>query len=222
VRDIWTPNACTSQSVAVASGAVWVLDGARKRLCRIDPASNRVIRRTWIDAEEPLTLWSDSFRLWLGTNADPKPPMVEDNLEHVRQIALDPRTGASLGATIDAAGWIGFSAGFGSLWAADPVERTLARLDPASGRELVRRPGVDSTTAPAAGFGSLWLPTGRTLRRLDPCSLAVVAEVPVAASMVAVGSGAVWALSIGDGTVTKIDPRTNQVVGRPIVIVPKP
>jgi hypothetical protein len=50
----------------------------------------------------------------------------------------------------------------------------------------------------------------------------VVAEVPVAASMVAVGSGAVWALSIGDGTVTKIDPRTNQVVGRPIVIVPKP
>jgi streptogramin lyase len=225
VRDVWTPDVCTSQAVAVAAGAIWVLDGFRKRLCRFDPARNRVIRRTWIDAPEPLTLWSDSSRLWLGTNTDPKPPLVEDHLEHVRLVALDPRTGAALGPTIDTAGWVGFSAGFGSLWASDPIADTLARVDPASGRTIALRPGVDSAIAPVAGFGALWLPGGVALRRLDPDSLATVAEVRMAADTVAIGSGGVWVLDTGDGsrgTVTKVDPRTNRVVGRPIQIVPQP
>jgi streptogramin lyase len=214
VDDVRSPDVCTSESVAVAAGAVWVLDFHHKRLCRID-----VSRRVWIDAGEPLTLWSDSARLWLSVNVDPKPPMVEDHLEHVRLVALDAQTGAPLGPTIDTAGWVRHSAGFGSLWASDPIERTLARIDPVSGRVVVRRSGVDAVAAPAAGFGALWLPAGRSLVRLDPESLAVVAELPVAASEVAVGAGGVWVLS--GGTVTKVDPRTNRVVGRPIPIAPK-
>lgn len=224
VHDIWTPNVCTSESVAVAAGAIWVLDFHHKRLCRVDPARNRITRRIWIDGGEPLTLWSDSSRLWLTVNIDPKPPMVEENLEHVRLVALDPRTGAPLGPTIDTAGWVGFSTGFGSLWAADPSARTLARVDPISGRMIAVRSGVDSTAAPRPGFCALWLPAGRTLQRLDPDSLALVAEIPVAASAVAVGSGGVWVLNTGDGTrgtVWEIDPRTNRVVGLPIPIVAK-
>jgi streptogramin lyase len=221
VDDVWSRDVCTSQSVAVAAGAVWVLDFHRKRLCRIDPARRRISRRVWIDAGEPLTLWSDSSRLWLSVNVDPKPPMVEDNLEHVRLVALDPQTGAPLGPTIDTAGWVGFSAGFGSLWASNPIAHTLARIDPVSGRVLVLRSGIGSIGAPRAGFEALWLPTGRTLARLDPESLAMTAEVPVAASAVAVGAGGVWVLDTGDGTrgtVTKVDPSTNRVVGRTIPV----
>jgi streptogramin lyase len=225
VRDIWTPDVCTSQSVAVAAGSVWVLDSFRKRLCRIDPARNSVIRRISIDGGEPLTLRSDSRRLWLGTNTDPKPPMVEDHLERIRLLALDPSTGLPLGPRIDTAGWVGFSAGFGSLYANDPIAGTVARMDPASGRTIALRSGLASAAAPAAGLGAIWLPVGTALRRLDPDSLASVAEVPVAADLVAVGAGGVWALDTGDGTrgtVTKVDPRTNRVVGRPIRIVPEP
>lgn len=225
VHEIRARDQCTSASVAVAAGTIWVLDFHHKRLCRVDPARNRITRRLPVDQGEPLTLSvaSDPSRLWLGANMDPKPPLVEDNLEHVRLIGLDPHSGMQVGPAIDTAGWVGFSRAFGSLWAADPVAETLARIDPLSGRTIAIRLGVDAGVAPTAGFGSLWLPAGTTLQRLDPRTLATVAEIPIPASGVAVGSGAVWVLNSGDGTrgtVAKVDPRTNRVVGRPIVVKP--
>jgi hypothetical protein len=225
VREIWSRDLWTVSAVAVVKGAVWVLDEAHHELRRIDPTRNGIAHRVGISSGEPLTLWADSTRLWLLVNTHPKPPMVEDNLEHVRLIALDPSTGLPLGPSIDTAGWVGFSAGFGSLWASDPIADTLTRVDPTSGRTIALRSGDDSGVAPTAGFGALWLPVGTALRRLDPNSLSALADVPVAADTVAVGAGGVWALDTGDGTggtVTRVDPRTNRVVGRPIRIVPKP
>jgi streptogramin lyase len=222
VRDIWTADLCTSQSVAVAAGAIWVLDD--ERLCRIDPRRNRVVQRVPVETGEPLHLWSDGARLWLAVNTDPKPPMVEDHLDRVRLIALGPGKGLPLGPTIETSGWIRFSAGFGSLWATDQIARTLARIDPSNGQTVAIRSDVVSIVAPVAGFGSLWLPDGATLRRVDPQSLLVVGTVEVAGSTAAVGSGAVWVLGTADGTrgsVMQVDPRTNRVVGRPIPIVPK-
>ena len=221
VRECWTRNACSSRSVAVAGGAVWVLDFHHKRLCRIDPGRNRVIRRVWIDVGEPLIMWSDARRLWLATNVDPKPPLVEENLEHVRLIALDPRTGTPLGTTVETSGWVAFSSGFGSLWGSDPIADKLTRVDATTGRTLVVRAGISGAGAPAAGFRALWLPLGDRLARLDPESLEQVAEVPVAADDVAVGAGGVWVLDTGDGTrgvVRKVDPQTNRVVGPAIAV----
>jgi hypothetical protein len=222
VRMIWARDWCTAPSIAVVAGRVWVLDGLQHRLCEIDPSRNRLRRNVQLAWKAPLHLWSDGSRLWLAVNADPKPPMVEDNLERVRQIALDPHTGSPLGPAIDTAGWTGFSAGFGSLWAMDPITRTLARFDPFAGRLIATSSGIAAGAAPVSGFGSLWLAGGERVQRFDPVTLAPVAEVPLPASMLAVGSGAVWALS-SDGTrgiVRKIDPRTNRVVGRPIAIRP--
>lgn len=227
VHEISGRDQCTSASVALVAGTIWVLDFHHKRLCRVDPARNRIIRRVSVDEGEPLTLSlaSDPSRLWLAANMEPKPAMVEDNLEQVRLIALDPHSGMQVGPAIDTAGWVGFSRAFGSLWAADPVAETLARIDPLSGRTSTLRLGVDSGVAPTGGFGSLWLPAGAALQRLDPDSLATVAEIPIRASAIAVGSGSIWVLNSGDGTrgtVTRVDPRTNRVVGGPLRVVPKP
>ncbi len=225
VTDIWSPDLWTVGAVAVSAGKVWVLDGAHRQLRRIDPARNRIAETVDITAGEPLWLWADPSHLWLHVNTDPKPPMVEDDLAHVRLIALDPADGVPLGPAIETAGWIRFSAGFGSLWATDQIARTLARIDPSTGLTIATRSGVVSIVPPVAGFGSVWLPDGATVRRLDPRSLATVAAVEAPGSVLAVGSGAVWLLGNGDGTrgtVTKVDPRTNRVVGRPIAIVPEP
>jgi hypothetical protein len=201
-----------------------VLDGAGRQLRRIDPARNRIAANVEITAGEPLWLWADPSHLWLLVNTDPKPPMVEDPLDHVRLIALDPADGRALGPVIETVGWTRFSSGFGSLWATDQVARTLVRIDPSSGNTIAARSGVVSIVGPVPGFGSLWLPDGATLRRLDPRSLATVAAVEAPGSTLAVGAGAVWLLGNGDGThgtVAKVDPHTNRVVGRPIAIVPE-
>jgi streptogramin lyase len=219
-RDLWTVSA-----VAVSAGRVWVLDGAHRQLRRIDPARNRIAGTVEITAGEPLWLWADPVHLWLLVRADPKPPMVEDDLDQVRLIALDPGDGVPVGPAVETAGWIRFSAGFGSLWATDQVARTLARIDPSSGLTIATRLDVVSIVGPVAGFGSLWLSDGAKVRRLDPRSLATVATVDAPGSTLAVGSGAVWLLGNGDGTrgtLAKVDPRTNRVVGRPIAIIPEP
>lgn len=225
VQELWSRDYCASNSLAIAAGRIWIMDGEHDRLCRIDPYRNRIVERVPIEGAW-LSVWADGSRLWLAVNMNPKPPMVEDNLEHVRLIALDPKTLAPLGPTIDTAGGVGFAAGFGSLWASDSIADTLARIDPLSGRTIVLRSGIESGVALTAGFGALWVPGGPTLQRVDPRSLATVAEVPIAASAVAVGSGRVWALSVSGGgtrgTVTEVDPRTNRIVGRPISIVAKP
>jgi streptogramin lyase len=225
VTEIWSRDLWTVTALAVSAGRVWVLDGAHRQLRRIDPARNRIDARLELPPGEPIWLWADPTHLWLHLNSNPKPPLVEDDLAHVRLVALDPADGRLAGPAIETAGWIRYSAGFGSLWATDQIARTLTRLDPSTGRAISSRSDVVSIVAPVAGFGSLWLPDGATVRRLDPRSLATVAAVDATGATLAVGSGAVWLLSTGDGTrgaVTQIDPGTNRVVGRPIPIVPKP
>jgi DNA-binding beta-propeller fold protein YncE len=54
------------------------------------------------------------------------------------------------------------------------------------------------------------------LQRIDPASNAVVATTPLGAQpgFLAAGEGAVWVQEQGDGTLARIDPRSNTVTGR--------
>jgi YVTN family beta-propeller protein len=66
------------------------------------------------------------------------------------------------------------------------------------------------------GAGSLWASVGNdTIRRIDPASNTVVAEIAVGAGFrheIAVGEGAVWVTNPDADTVSRIDPATNAVV----------
>jgi DNA-binding beta-propeller fold protein YncE len=54
------------------------------------------------------------------------------------------------------------------------------------------------------------------LQRIDPASNTVVATTPLGAQpgFLAAGEGAVWVQEQGDGTLARIDPRSNIVTGR--------
>lgn len=134
------------------------------------------------------------------------------------------------------------TSGFESVWVAAygvPGGKgihgdAILRLDPATNQVIDTIPVV---TAPpwetgggglATGFGSLWV-AGQTrigghdqglLLRIDPQTLKVDAEIPLAAyssaSDVAANDTAVWVVgTTGDASsITKIDPATNQVTGQ--------
>lgn len=122
--------------------------------------------------------------------------------------------------------------GAGSVWALSRApSAALWRIDPTSNRlagEPTRLP-VDSWSL-VVGGGSVWVtPNGKDgrLTRIDARSRKIVARIsarPVYfGSAIAYGGGFIWTGNDderykGGSTVTKIDPTTNRVVGKPLML----
>jgi DNA-binding beta-propeller fold protein YncE len=117
------------------------------------------------------------------------------------------------------------AAGEGFVWLADPDTSTLFKIDPET-RAIVRRTAIaagDIPTGIAVGEGSVWLAVnrGRTVAVLElaPELGNLRHEVVIErllfslfeGAVLAVGDGAVWALELGRGEVSRIDPGTGRV-----------
>lgn len=72
----------------------------------------------------------------------------------------------------------------------------------------------------APGFGSIWASDGVFVYRVEPERPRVTAKIWVTGEQLAVGERAVWVLDDEDdgvtGSLRRIDPTTNRLVGRPI------
>jgi YVTN family beta-propeller protein len=115
-------------------------------------------------------------------------------------------------------------AGAGSVWVANRLDGTVARID--RGRnEVVTIDVGGEPTGLAYGEGSLWVSDGqgRTVAQIDPGVNKVVQrfEVGNAAHAVTVGYGAVWVASAIDATVVRIDVSSGKV-GPPIPVQARP
>ena len=109
-----------------------------------------------------------------------------------------------------------------TVWAANTNSRTIAKLDPATGRVLMRVQGLASGGI-AAGDGAVWVPEpARDLVvRLNIHTGRVDARIPVSGnpSRVAVGEGGVWVITTGShSAVWRIDPKSNETVS----VIPVP
>jgi hypothetical protein len=102
-----------------------------------------------------------------------------------------------------------------AVWTADECEGTLTRRHPetlASTGSLSVPPGY---SVPMVAFGDVWLIGSRSVLRIDPRELRVVARIRTHGVSAAVGAGGLWVLDLGDGirgAVRRIDPATNRVV----------
>jgi ABC-type branched-subunit amino acid transport system substrate-binding protein len=125
------------------------------------------------------------------------------------------------------------AAGEGALWLLDGEVGVLLEIDPVYAAvtariELPRSALSESTegrpAAVAAGMGGVWVVGGSTiLLRLDPATGEVAAEIDLGHPLngVAVGAGAVWAISGPDATVVEVDPQQDALVAEiPIAALP--
>jgi streptogramin lyase len=113
--------------------------------------------------------------------------------------------------------------GAGAVWVANGGDRTVSRIDPRT-MKTVSTIGIGADVSDlAVGFGSVWVANGNagTLTRVDPATNAVQATLRLGGSSplstqpvfsVATGEGSVW-VTRGD-SVLRIDPKTNEVIGR--------
>ena len=207
--------------LAAGSEGVWLLETRTRRVALL--GSDRVY--TIGEAPGRGTTSMDAFAAAAGSVW-----LAERDAELVFRLVL--RTGRS--TQIDNGGRDSFfegdarravAIGAGSVWASNPVSDfsgtdrlgRVSRIDLRTGKVTARIRLPAPPIAIAADEGAVWvgLDRGQTLWRIDPHDQVAAAAVAVgsAISDLAVGEGAVWALS-RDGTVSRIDPSTNSVTSR--------
>jgi streptogramin lyase len=117
---------------------------------------------------------------------------------------------------------VAVATGAGGVWVADNARSRVVELDVASGRPTGKPIPVGAgPEAIAVGEGYVWVASGDdAVTRIDPETGEVRrAQARIAdPGGIAAGDGFVWVTSRGNGTVTRIDPRSLEPVGKPISV----
>jgi hypothetical protein len=219
-----TAPAVPPMTVTASDGAVWVTRALGApfmaehswELLRIDPSTDVVEVTTTLDIDPFAIAYADGS-VWIAG--------------HYSNIVarVDAQTGEVI-ASVELSGPAGFTVGDGAVWViggTDDGSVSVSRIDVATNQVVASFDvsGVpdDATDAwmwfrwKRLGFadGSLWLsnPSQDTVVRVDPATLDALATIEVEdAGTLGAGQAGVFVSSLGDGSVRRIDPATNQVV----------
>ena len=134
----------TASAVATGGGAVWVLDERLRRLWRVDPRTDRVVKKITLGFD-PGGLAFGLGGVWVTNNSGDK--LVE----------FDPATNRIVRSIPVGDGPTGVAVGEGSVWTANYLAGTVSRVDPRSGRVVAVKVGAHPS-AVAVGEGGVWIP----------------------------------------------------------------
>jgi YVTN family beta-propeller protein len=187
--------------IALAAGSVWAI-APDFSLVRIDPARNEVSAVSHDVAA--VAVAAEHEGVWVLSNQGML-ARIATKSNHVTARVRVPATGLS-----------DLAVGGGSVWATDPYQGTLWRIDP--GTHVAERTidvgvGADSV---AFGLGSVWVANSLqgTLSRIDPATNRVVHTTPLGSTprAVAVGEGLIWVAVAGKRAVAAARPQAGQTV----------
>jgi ABC-type branched-subunit amino acid transport system substrate-binding protein/streptogramin lyase len=203
--------------IAAGAGSVWVgtVGGrtdvnATGRISKIDPTTGRVVRTVrlpgtgsgWASVGYPGIAIGDGA-VWAK---NPRGSISR----------IDTRSGRITGEVKTDAG--GMAAGKEGVWFVDgnSVTRINARTN-RPGQTIGS--GSNELVGIAVGTGSVWATAGAgegLVWRFEPGPHPIARSIDVGAGsgFIAFGAGAVWVANYTDGTVSRIDPRTNRVTSR--------
>ena len=198
--------------------AVWLLDGERGSLVKVDAAYGSVAERVRLPA---------AGRVGAGVDVGADAVWIAQGT--ARLLKLDPRDGDlvrafDLGRPVE-----DVAVGTGAVWAISGTSATVLEIDPGSGsvRASIPVTGRRGLTRPvpvavAVGEGAVWVLNANapSVTRIDPQLAAVSATIKLGVgtnpSAIATGAGAVWVTLSGDGTVARIAPDTGDVRFLPV------
>jgi ABC-type branched-subunit amino acid transport system substrate-binding protein/DNA-binding beta-propeller fold protein YncE len=206
IRELTRAEESAGGDVQVAPDSVGVLD----------PAANRVVDQ--VPVPGPSLVAAHGRSVWVSTTSRTV-SRIDGNKLSVTTVVPASATADDLVATKDA------------LWLLDLEGRVLVKVDAAYGSvakrvalPALKRPAYQSGAGVDAGQGAVWVAPGtRRLLKLDQRDARVVKAVDLRRPVddVAVGTGAVWAISSASGRVLQLDQRSGSVRAR-IPLVARP
>jgi hypothetical protein len=181
--------------LAFGAGSVWVPMAVPGAVWRIDPASNRVVARISLGGplREAISVSATRGAVWIASRGEGEGGVLlrvdPARQRVVAELALDGvPTAVAAGPT---ATWVATAGG--RVLVVDAKRNRVAGSVNTGGGPLL---GFSQTIA--LGGGGVWLaePFAEQVVRIDPASRKVVARIQAgAATNLAVGQGAVWAVS---------------------------
>ena len=206
------PLAMRPSALAVSAGTVWVADGRRGLLVRLEAGYERIAARArWrrprrgeavgLSRPDPTAVTIAGGAAWATDGS-------------TRLVRADPSGRVTRVPTSHPLG--GIAAGAGALWAVSREDAAVVRVDPRTARvtdeiRIVERPDSEAPApiAVAATASAVWVLNGNTatVSRIDARTRGVTETIPLSLEQsprdIDAGAGAVW-VSNFDGTVTRI------------------
>jgi streptogramin lyase len=197
----------TADWVLVTENAVWVASTKPYALIRIDPATNDIVAKVAIPGEACSGLTYGFGSIWVPL-CGKKPALVRiDTATNKISATLKIHSAGPEG---------GVEASEDSVWLVSDKNGTLNRINPAT--NSVRQ----QITIPAGSYnlifcgGAVWISgfESSVLTAVDATKGRVIESVSVGPKprFLTCGSGSVWTLNQGDGTISRVDEKTRKLV----------
>jgi len=191
--------------------AVWVTNGPKNTVHRLDPKTNKVLAAVTVGMRPCSGLAAGFGTVWV--------PNCGDRSGEGKSVSrIDMKTNQVV-ATLPigpAQSEGGVATGAGSFWMVSDQKGVLSRIDPATNKVIAEILVPEKSAAVNFGEDAAWVttPGANTLTRVDPKTNQVTATVAVGPGprFVTVGAGSIWTLNQGDGSISRVDGKTAKLI----------
>jgi YVTN family beta-propeller protein len=198
----------------VSEDAVWVSNGPKNTLHRLDSKTNKVIATIEVGKRPCSGLAAGFGSIWVPNCGDKSLARVDIATNKV--VATIPVGPANSEGGVDVSP--------DAVWMLTDIKGTLSRIDPKTNQVAAEISVAPGSVAVVYGDGALWIssPEKNVITRVDAKTNQVTATIEVGPKprFLTFGAGSVWTLNQGDGTISRVDAKTNKLVATIEVGVP--
>jgi YVTN family beta-propeller protein len=191
----------------VTEDAVWVSNGPKNTIHRLDPKTNTVVAAVTVGKRPCSGLAAGFGSIWVPNCTDKTISRVDMKTnEVVATIPVGPANSEG-----------GLAVSADSVWILSDLKGVLTRIDPKTNMKIADIEVPSGSPVCVLGEdGAIWVVSNENslVARVDPKTNQVTDKINVGPRprFTTVGGGSIWTLNQGDGTVSRVDVKTKQLV----------
>jgi virginiamycin B lyase len=198
----------------VTDDAIWVTNGPKNTIHRLDIKTNQVAATVAVGAKPCSGLTAGFGSIWVpncGDHTVSRVNMKSNTVEATLPIGPAESEG-------------GVAASPDAVWLVTDKAGKLSRIDPKTNKVSAEISIPANSAAVLYGEGAIWVttPEANMLTRVDPKTNHVTGSIPVGPQprFLTSGAGSIWTLNQGDGTVSRVDAKTAKLTATIEVGIP--
>jgi YVTN family beta-propeller protein len=199
----------------VTDDAVWVSNGPKNTIHRLDVKTNQVAATIDVGKRPCSGLAAGFGSIWVPLCGD-RPNVENGSKPALARVDMKTNTVSATIPVAIANSEGGLTTSPDAVWVVSDNKSTLSRIDPKTNKvaaEIVVAPGSVSCIY---ADGAVWVasPEKSVFTRVDASTNAVTDTIPIGPRprFLTVGAGSVWSLNQGDGTVSRVDAKSRKLV----------